>query len=88
VALSVLWTAAGVVVLGLGLLLRRVELRVAGLVVLGMATVKVFLFDLSSLDVAYRVITLIFLGLLLVGSAYAWGRMRPTPTSRGIHARP
>ena len=86
VALSVLWTAAGVVVLGFGLLLRRVELRVAGLVVLGMATVKVFLFDLSSLDVAYRVITLVFLGLLLVGSAYAWGRMRPMPTSRGVRA--
>ena len=88
VALSVLWTAAGVVVLGLGLLLRRAELRVAGLVVLAMATVKVFLFDLSSLDIAYRVITLLFLGLLLVGSAFAWGRMRPTPTSRDVHAGP
>ena len=88
VALSVLWTAVGVVVLGLGLLLRRAELRVAGLVVLAMATVKVFLFDLSSLDIAYRVITLLFLGLLLVASAYAWGRMRPTPTSRDVHAGP
>jgi hypothetical protein len=88
VALSVLWTAVGVVVLGLGLLRRRAELRVAGLVVLAMATVKVFLFDLSSLDVAYRVITLLFLGLLLVASAYAWSRMRPSPTSRDVHAGP
>ena len=35
VALSVLWTAVGVVVLGLGLLLRQAELRIAGLAVLG-----------------------------------------------------
>jgi uncharacterized membrane protein len=87
VALSVLWTAVGVVVLGLGLLLQRAELRVAGLVVLAMATVKVFLFDLSSLDLAYRVITLLFLGLLLIISAYAWSRMRPAPPSQNGHAR-
>ena len=52
-----------------------------GLLVLGLATVKVFLFDLSSLDVAYRVVTLIVLGLLLVISAYAWGRMKPRQTN-------
>lgn len=77
VALSVLWTAVGVVVLGGGLLLRRAGPRIAGLAVLGLATVKVFLVDLSSLDVAYRVITLVILGLLLIVSAYAWSRMKP-----------
>ncbi len=77
VAVSILWTTVGVVVLGLGLVLRRASLRIAGLAVLGLATVKVFLVDLSSLDVAYRVITLIVLGLLLIVSAYAWGRMKP-----------
>ena len=60
-----------------GLVLRQAELRLAGLAVLGLATVKVFLVDLSSLDVAYRVITLIVLGLLLIVSAYAWNRMKP-----------
>ena len=78
VALSVLWTFVGVVVLGIGLVLGRANLRLAGLVVLGLATAKVFLVDLASLDVAYRVITLIVLGLLLVASAYAWTRLRPT----------
>jgi uncharacterized membrane protein len=83
VAVSVLWAGVGVVVLGLGLITRRAGLRVGGLIVLGLATVKVFLFDLSSLDVAYRVITLIVLGLLLIISAYAWGRMKPPQTSEG-----
>lgn len=101
VALSILWTAVGVFVLGLGLLLRRANLRIAGLVVLALSTVKVFLFDLSALDVAYRVITLLVLGLLLIASAYAWNRMKPghaaesegegggpVPTSHDAHARP
>ena len=59
----------------------RANLRLAGLVVLGLATAKVFLVDLASLDVTYRVITLIVLGLLLVASAYAWTRLRPTFTA-------
>jgi uncharacterized membrane protein len=85
VALSILWTAVGVLVLGAGLLLRQAELRLAGLAVLGLATFKVFLVDLSSLDIAYRVITLIVLGLLLIASAYAWSRMKPGDP--GAHGR-
>jgi uncharacterized membrane protein len=77
VALSVLWATVGALVLGAGLIARASELRLAGLAVLGLATVKVFLVDLSSLDVAYRVVTLLVLGLLLIASAYVWNRMRP-----------
>ncbi len=76
VALSVLSTFVGVVVLSIGLVVGRANLRLAGLVVLGLATARVFLVDLASLDVAYRVITLNVLGLLLVASAYAWTRLR------------
>ncbi len=91
VALSVLWTVVGVVTLGVGLVLRNASLRFAGLIVLTLATAKVFLIDLASLDVAYRVITLIVLGALLVASAYAWTRVRPsTATDRehGPRTRP
>jgi hypothetical protein len=77
VALSILWTVTGVIVLGAGLLLCSGVLRLAGLLVLALATAKVFLVDLASLDVAYRVITLIVLGLLLVASAFAWTRLKP-----------
>ena len=85
VALSVMWTIVGVVTLGVGLALRRANLRFAGLVVLTLATSKVFLVDLASLDVAYRVITLIVLGALLVASAYAWTRMRPSAATDHDH---
>jgi len=43
------------------------DLRRGGLALLALATVKVFLFDLAALDVAYRVISLFVLGLLACG---------------------
>ena len=87
VALSVVWTVVGVIVLGAGLVLRRANLRIAGLVTLALATTKVFVIDLASLDVAYRVVTLIVLGLVLVASAYVWTRMKPDvpKVSEGEH---
>jgi uncharacterized membrane protein len=78
VALSVLWTIVGVIVVAAGLALKQSALRVGGLAILGLATVKVFLIDLASLDLAYRVTTLLVLGLVLMASAYAWTRMKPS----------
>lgn len=77
VALSILWAILGVVGFVAGLLVRRLELRQAGLGLLALTTAKVFLVDLSSLDVAYRVISFIALGVLLLGSAWAYGRLKP-----------
>ena len=57
----------GVVAFVAGLRLRIDDLRRGGLALLALATAKVFLFDLAALDVAYRVISLIALGLLLLG---------------------
>jgi len=83
VALSVLWTVVGVAVMAAGLVLKRSALRVAGLAVLALATAKVFMFDLAALDIAYRVITLMVLGVLLIASALAWTRLKPPTTETG-----
>jgi uncharacterized membrane protein len=77
VALSVLWAVLGVIAFVFGLRRRFPELRQAGLALLGLATVKVFLFDLAALDVAYRVISLIALGVLLLAAAGLWQRNQP-----------
>ncbi len=77
VALSVTWAISGIVAFVAGLRLRRTEIRQAGLVLLAVATAKVFLFDFSDLDVAYRVISLIALGLILLLSAGLWQRFQP-----------
>ena len=90
VALSVLWTVLGAIAFVSGLRSRVAELRQVGLALLALATTKVFLFDLASLDVAYRVISLIALGLLLLVSAWLWQRVQvlPTETVDGISAPP
>jgi len=77
VALSVLWAVLGVIAFMTGLWFRLDDLRRAGLALLAVATAKVFLFDLSALDVAYRVVSLIALGLLLLTSAWLWQRLGP-----------
>ena len=77
--LSGLWALTGFGVLVAGLLADRPELRRAALALLGVTVVKVFLYDLSALSSIYRVASFIVLGLLLLGGAFAWQRMRPRP---------
>jgi hypothetical protein len=77
VAVSILWALIGMAVFLIGLIRWRQGVREAGLGLLAIATGKVFLFDLSYLDVAYRVLSLIGLGLLLLAGAYAYQSLRP-----------
>jgi uncharacterized membrane protein len=64
--------AAGLVLLGFRRGVKPV--RVAGLVVAGMAVLKVVLFDLSGLDALYRVGSVLILGLVSLGLAYIYNR--------------
>ena len=80
VALSVLWTVLGAIAFIQGLRANAAQLRQVGLGLLAVASAKVFIFDLSSLDVAYRVVSLMALGLLLLVSAWLWQRFQPRPT--------
>lgn len=77
VALSALWSATGLAALVAGLGGDRRDLRLGGLALLLVAVVKVFLFDLATLDAAYRVVSFIALGILLLLAAFAWQRLRP-----------
>jgi uncharacterized membrane protein len=86
VALSIAWVLIGAAAFATGLV-RRVSLfRVFGLGLLSAATIKVFLFDLSSLDVAYRVLSFIGLGGVLLASSFVAARFR-TP-GRAANAEP
>jgi hypothetical protein len=77
VAVSILWGLIGMGVFLAGIIGWRQGVRESGLGLLALATGKVFLFDLSYLDVAYRVLSLIGLGLLLLAGAYAYQSLRP-----------
>jgi hypothetical protein len=76
VGLTVLWSILGGTVFAAGLVTRRTPVRLFGLALLGLATVKVFLVDLAALDVAYRVLSLVALGVLLLISAAVYSRIQ------------
>jgi uncharacterized membrane protein len=74
--LSAFWALAGVGALVAGIARNTRAVRIGGFVLLGIATTKVFLFDLSTLESLYRVGSFVALGLLLLGGAFAWQRTR------------
>jgi uncharacterized membrane protein len=76
VLLSALWSLAGLAALVYGLARDERRFRLGGLALLGLAIVKVSLYDLSELDEIYRVLSFIALGLLLLASAFAYQRIR------------
>ncbi len=88
VALSILWAVLGVGAFVFGVVRWRSMARESGLALLALATAKVFLFDLSYLDVAYRVISFIGLGLLLLLGAYVFQALRPRLGGPGSQAHP
>lgn len=74
--LSLLWSVLGGIAFAVGIRLRQAQVRRAGLALLGLATAKVFIVDLASLDVAYRVLSLVGLGVLLLVSALVYTRQQ------------
>ncbi len=79
VLLSAAWSMIGVAVLVAGLRTNRATLRTVGLGVLLVAVGKVFLYDLSTLTSIYRVLSLVGIGALCLGGAFAYQRLRPAP---------
>lgn len=77
VALSILWAILGGVAVIAGLWSDRAVVRGVGLGLLGLVTAKVFVYDLASLDTAYRVLSFIGLGVLLLISAYLYQHIGP-----------
>ena len=71
-SLSVLWALYGAALLVVGLARRNRLLRLMALTLLGLTTLKVFLFDLSSLDKVYRIISFIVLGAILLAVSFLY----------------
>lgn len=80
--LSLLWTAYAAATLAWGFLRRSVALRYAALCLFGLTIVKVFFVDMASVKTAYRMLSLLVLGvvLLLVGLLYQKASRRPAVT--------
>ena len=78
--LSVFWGSCGIAALVTGLRADLRMVRLGGLGLLALAAAKVFAFDLSTLGSGYRVVSFIGLGLLLLGAAFAYQRLRTSST--------
>ncbi len=71
-SLSVVWALYGAGLLLVGRVRRSRLLRLMALALLGLTTLKVFLLDLSALDRAYRIISFIVLGAILLAVSYLY----------------
>ncbi len=71
-ALSLVWAVYGGGLLLFGYLKINRLLRVLGLLLLSLTTLKVFFLDLSALDRIYRIISFIVLGAILLAVSYLY----------------
>lgn len=88
---SALWLAFGVVVLVIGVRLHSYILRVASAALIGVAVLKVFLFDMAALEGVLRALSFIGLGAVLIGIGLFYQRLltsNPTPRSEPIPPEP
>ena len=79
--LSVLWAIYAGVALAWGLARDNPAIRYAGLALLGLTVFKVFAVDFAEVRTAYRILSFVVLGvvLLLVSVAYQKRRSAPPP---------
>jgi len=75
--LSGLWALVGVAALLAGLRWDIAAVRVGALALLSATVVKVFVYDLATQEASYRVASFLGLGVLLLGAAFAYQRLRP-----------
>lgn len=75
VVLSVFWSVAGIIMLAIGFARRINALRYLALGLFGLTLVKVLLVDLSNLKMAYRIISFIVLGVLLLFASFLYQKL-------------
>jgi uncharacterized membrane protein len=81
--ISLIWTVYGGALLFFGLWRGNRLLRVMALALLGLAIIKVFFFDLASLDKVYRIASFILLGMMLLGVSFLYQRRLARAGRRG-----
>jgi uncharacterized membrane protein len=73
-ALTVLWTAYASALIFLGVQGKSALLRWQGLLLVGLVVGKVFLYDLASLERAYRILSFFVLGAVLLAISFLYQR--------------
>lgn len=71
---SALWMAYGAMLMIVGFVRRSAFVRWQALILIAVTIVKVFVYDVSQLDRAYRIVSFIVLGALLLAVSFAYQR--------------
>ncbi len=72
---STVWLAFGIVLLAVGFLLRSQPARFAALAVIALTIAKVFIIDTASISGIYRALSVIGLGVVLLGIGWLYQRL-------------
>jgi uncharacterized membrane protein len=64
--LSAVWAVYSIFLVALGILKKIRVIRFFAIILFGITILKVFLFDLSSLDTIYRILSFLILGVILI----------------------
>ena len=73
-SLTVLWTIYAIGAITVGIVRQSTNVRLAGIALLAVPVVKLFVFDVFLLEQGYRVAAFITLGVLLLGTGLAYQR--------------
>ncbi len=71
---SALWMGYGAMLMVIGFLKRRVFIRWQAMALIAATICKVFVYDVSSLDRGYRIVSFMALGILLMGISFVYQR--------------
>jgi len=73
-SLSVLWTFFSICLMALGFLYNQKPLRQTSIALFCLTIIKVFFQDLAEVATPYRILSLLILGLMLIGASYLYHR--------------
>lgn len=74
--LSLLWIIYAFILVAIGMYRKFKALRIMALLLFGLTIFKIFLFDLSQLDKAYRIISFITLGIVLLIASFFYQKYK------------
>lgn len=75
-ALSLVWLLYSVLLMTVGFWRSNRGLRLIAIGLFGITILKIFLYDLSSLETAYRIVSFVGLGAILLGVSYGYQRYK------------
>ena len=76
VSISILLAIYAVVLVGMGVGTRTAVNRIAGLTLIGLVIVKLYLFDVWQVERIYRIYAFVALGILLIGTSFLYSHFR------------